>query len=725
MGDIIFSMMDKKKNELFAISLCVILFISRTAIPFLKYPFLVLYMILGIYILIFYKHRILAELKKIGYNFTIIFALFLYVLLSCIFSDKIYLMIVKDIFNILVLFSTVFILKILSCDTKDFKFFLNSFVYLTIVFAVIISIQKIYYFLYVSSYYNLRIHRNDAAVDYNFALLPVFFGMIGILYLFIHKSSKFKILIYNLLLFLFSLIILPSGSKRGILLFVIFLLIIFLIQFAGLLVNNSKISSIRKNTMWYFYSYSLFVLFMILIIPNTSVYFKNNILEKVGVKSIAHTKILITSSVYRYIHTFDKELTLNSVYQKIWHPVFDSKDPDAWWGDGNYKVVKNLSGRKVEMVPSGSKGYLLDSACLGMASPYHAYYFLRLRQDSVEEGDSVVVSVYCFVSENFNGGGAAIRAEGSVKGNPDKFCDLNNKGCWQKLVLPLNCLNGNIVIYLYINKAGVANFSTLEGSVCFAYPEYRIVSRKNKVSNISEQINDLNRSNSKKSLYDESNLKMRFTPGLSEKLNKSSFLNLHLSKHFSEIADNTEHDPIRKWIAKIVSEDTTYKGYKTNLSVGNATNDFGEDRIVRWKFALEIFNKEYNWQQKMFGGGFNFLNWYGYFFLKDKTKSDYPHNPFLYILLYSGIVGLLLYILLLYKIFYYYIKYIKEYYLFFIFFLITFFFTFFSGGNPFDPPIMGFFVMLPFFIHYVHKKDLILNEKLNSVNGQNPDHRSQ
>ena len=50
------------------------------------------------------------------------------------------------------------------------------------------------------------------------------------------------------------------------------------------------------------------------------------------------------------------------------------------------------------------------------------------------------------------------------------------------------------------------------------------------------------------------------------------------------------------------------------------------------------------------GGGFNFLSWYGYYFLKDKTKSDWPHNPFISILLYSGIIGLILYIYLLYKV---------------------------------------------------------------------------
>lgn len=63
------------------------------------------------------------------------------------------------------------------------------------------------------------------------------------------------------------------------------------------------------------------------------------------------------------------------------------------------------------------------------------------------------------------------------------------------------------------------------------------------------------------------------------------------------------------------------------------------------------------------------------------------------------------------KVFNYYIKYIREYPLLIIFFLITFVFTFFSGGSPFDPPVMGFFVMLPFFIHSVHKKDPVTKGK--------------
>ncbi len=455
---------------------------------------------------------------------------------------------------------------------------------------------------------------------------------------------------------------------------------------------------------------TLLIFFLIIIFPGTSIYFKNNILDRIGVKRLAYTKILINQTIYRYIHPFDKDITINSLYNKIWRPVFDPMDPDAWSGVGNYKVVQKLSGRNVEMIPVGSKGYLFDSTCLGMASPYHAYYFLLLRQDSVQEGDSVLISAYCYVTEDFNGSGAAVRAEGSVKGNPDKFYDLNNKGCWQKLVLPLNCRKGIISTYLYMNKAGVANFSTLKGGVYFAYPEIKIISQKSIISDTSRQISFLNRYYFKNREVDKSLSKNESPSFPAEIIYKSSFLNSDQNEHFAEVVIKDHHDPLRRWIAKLVSEDTVYHGFKANLVIDSIKDDFGEDRTSRWKFALEIFNKEYNWHQKILGGGFNSLNWYGYFYLKDKTRSDYPHNPFLSVLLYSGIIGLILYFILLYKVFFYYIRYFKEYKILAVFFIISFFFSFFSAGNPFDPPVMGFFVLLPFFIHSVHERERKLNK---------------
>lgn len=145
------------------------------------------------------------------------------------------------------------------------------------------------------------------------------------------------------------------------------------------------------------------------------------------------------------------------------------------------------------------------------------------------------------------------------------------------------------------------------------------------------------------------------------------------------------------------------------------------DRTSRWAYSLELWKTEYKWYNKLFGKGFLFLNQFGEKYLDDPTLSDYPHNPFISILLYSGIIGLLFYFWLLFRVVYLYFKYRYQCGIAFIGFLITFFFAFFSAGSPFDPPIMGFFMLLPFFIHSIHKNDIpkipeILTNDTNSNN---------
>lgn len=129
-------------------------------------------------------------------------------------------------------------------------------------------------------------------------------------------------------------------------------------------------------------------------------------------------------------------------------------------------------------------------------------------------------------------------------------------------------------------------------------------------------------------------------------------------------------------------------------------------RTTRWLYARELWKTEYQWYNKLLGHGFDYLEWYGQKFYKDQIRYDWPHNPFITILLYSGILGLIFYLWFLYRVIKIYVIYRKKYKSIFIGFLITFFFSFFSAGNPFDPPVMGFFVMLPFLIDYIHKKDI-------------------
>jgi hypothetical protein len=140
------------------------------------------------------------------------------------------------------------------------------------------------------------------------------------------------------------------------------------------------------------------------------------------------------------------------------------------------------------------------------------------------------------------------------------------------------------------------------------------------------------------------------------------------------------------------------------------TNPFS-DRTSRWLYAAELWNTRYKWPNKLFGHGFDYLGWYGQKF--NYNSPDWPHNPFISVLLYSGIIGLLIYIWFLTRVVLLYLKYRKQYGVAFIGFLITFFFSFFSGSSPFDPPVMGFFIMLPFYINYVHKREIKKSDWLN------------
>lgn len=303
---------------------------------------------------------------------------------------------------------------------------------------------------------------------------------------------------------------------------------------------------------------------------------------------------------------------------------------------------------------------------------------------------------------------------------------LRIKGIWQKLELWAKCSDGEAPVNIYFSKYEATDFSELKGYVIFAYPQYEVISKQNKDSlltgtpyknlgNISKQIVRFKNENSINNRVVDIAKTEQYLTGL-------YFIPVHIGANLITIIDK---DPIRKLISNLFHEDTVYYGYKNILHVDSLPNFSADDRLMRWKFSLQIFKKEYNWKQKMMGEGFNFLNWFGYYFLKDKTKSDWPHNPFLSILLYSGIIGLILYMVLLFKVFTYYLKYLKEYYLFFIFFLITFFFTFFSGGSPFDPPIMGFFVLLPFFIHSIHKNEDLQPLKETIINDKDFNHRGK
>jgi hypothetical protein len=584
--------------------------------------------------------------------------------------------------------------------------FFDLFFKIIILFAFIISIKQLGELLnlfpggQVSSIIGIPLDPSIPLfdLDNNFGIIPVIMGIITLIYILINTDSRFKRFLYNALLILFWCSLFFSGSRRGLILLCLITFLLILIQPFRLAKGKMALRRLAARSSSFLVGILLITSLSLVVAFHTSNGFKNRTLKSIGCKNLLDTKVKIADIIYRYSYIYNKSGIFPSYYNAIWTPSFDPYDPESSWGTRNHKILFPISGKNAEIVPIGAKGYLMDSTCnCSFAGGYCDSYSLLVSLNVVPK-EKISASVYCYVSDDFDGQlvrlsvGTDFILNNKVIGNPVAIYDLEQKGSWKILKIDFECAGGNIPIFVSFVKNGVINLKKMKGYVVFAYPNY-------------------NHGNTGLSYLPDNNVTHNSTSEKNKKnYEKAGLLSFLHNDFLLANIQSSMQDPIRKFASGFVSEDTTYHGFRHPLSIDKGLSYSGSERVIRWQFALQIFRNEYDWKKKIFGGGFNFLNWYGYYFLKDKTASDWPHNPFLSILLYSGIMGLLIYCFFIYKVFYYYLKYRREYPLLLLFFLITFFFTFFSGGSPFDPPIMGFFVILPFFIHSVYKRGSEVNK---------------
>jgi hypothetical protein len=905
---------NRKLIEIVIIVLTILFFLFRTTVPFLKFPFILLFFGIVINLFLNNRNQLLSSAKSFLSVYYLPVSLIIILIISFILSGKLYLVVFKDISNALILIILFYFLIVVITTRSNLALFIKTLINYIILFAIFISsillynlLRKILDLPSEIDKYSQIFSFGQISSDYNFALIPVLFGFIAVFYLLIEEKVLLRKILLNLCLILFSLTILLTGSRRGMMtLIVIFALLLFT-QVLFWIGKDTLLRRIAHSSKYFILFFATISLLSWGYAYHTSYYFKNSVFKFIGIRDIETTRQKITKIFYKYNSIFDKDVTISEVYDEMWFHDSDYENyPDEGWGTRIHKTVFPLKGKNVEIVPGKAEGYLIDHNSDADQLDNKAFSSTTIDARQVRDGDIVLASVYCYVSKDFNGGDVKIYSEGStfrdtvsyysvidtsfssqnsadnffynllpdtsslnpgnqtkeknllvngdfqvgkqfwtpgadsttheivktpfgnglrvsrtdgdggsfsvyysgrpivyneghtyrikfdfkvVKGNsvpfqigwaiaennlryntlslPIKFRDLddgwkeatcsykfnkrelnspaflhslqdystvdianveledlnrnnssplfvdqimemeqNRKGIWQKLTLKANCTKGVAPVYMYFSKTAVHDFSSLSGYVIFAYPQYTIISKND--SSKSSLI-PLRKIISTSISKDETvKAAIKTIPVKTSIFSESKLIRAGLLPSFlpvqSVIFKNPDKDLIRKWASQLISEDTTYHGSKNQLFVKHDNSEFVGFRLMRWQFALQIYEKEFDWKQKIFGGGFNFLNWYGYYFENNKNFIDYPHNPFLSILLYSGVFGLIVFILFLYKSFSYYIKYFKEYKIISVFFLITFLFSFFSAGSPFDPPIMGFFYLLPFFIHYIHQQ---------------------
>ena len=160
-------------------------------------------------------------------------------------------------------------------------------------------------------------------------------------------------------------------------------------------------------------------------------------------------------------------------------------------------------------------------------------------------------------------------------------------------------------------------------------------------------------------------------------------------------------------------------GYFKNQTINvnefnvNMTNVLINDafKVEKLKYAFETFNEQ-NVSQKLFGSGFTYLEKFGKKFKNDLNEFDYPHNPILSSLLYSGFLGSLFVLVFLILSIYYGIIYIANYPLYSLMLFVSSVFILFSGNSIFSVPIFLFLFSLSFLIRHQEISDLNIDFNL-------------
>ena len=130
----------------------------------------------------------------------------------------------------------------------------------------------------------------------------------------------------------------------------------------------------------------------------------------------------------------------------------------------------------------------------------------------------------------------------------------------------------------------------------------------------------------------------------------------------------------------------------------------GYDRLELIAFAWSYY-KSFPLVNKIFGNGFKYLDVYKARFIKKygRNLTYSPHNPLISSLLYSGIIGMLIYLYFIILMFYSIFQNFKEFKILGILFIIIFIFSFVSGTSVFSIPAFVLFSVFPFLFKYYKK----------------------
>ena len=160
-----------------------------------------------LYTIIHYRNRLFITLKGFIRDYYLVLILMLLLVSSMLLSNKLYLLVIKDIINAIILISFYIILYFIVCNKNELYIFTDRLIRIILFFAVIVSLERLSISLNISPFNNYLIPEFSTdevvGIDYNFALIPVLLGIVIIFYLLKKKVSIKNLVVLNVVFIIF------------------------------------------------------------------------------------------------------------------------------------------------------------------------------------------------------------------------------------------------------------------------------------------------------------------------------------------------------------------------------------------------------------------------------------------------------------------------------------------------------------------------------------------
>ena len=746
------------------------LFLYRMALPYLSWPFVAFFILT----LIFFCYLFLKNFVQ-GRNDIQIYlrASLPFIIIASFFLVNLFLQgpIIKELaiesVNVFIVFGyTCFI--IFSIRNGEKKLLEKSAIYI-LIFSILAAVLGLLKFT-LSNTGELFIKSYGTSInpDQNFYALSLFMG-VSILFFY---YKKHKLVVFALLFLQISAVFL-SGSRRGVFILLLIVLLSLIINLISLLKRKrgNYVFSVRALNISSFIVLFWMLLFVgMLNISGKRVY---QTLKNMNIDPISY-KINVEKITKRYSTILGDYYSTSLANLRL---PFNALDPDTW-SNYRYTSVSDFDSLFNSNIHKNIKGIEINRNSPAYKWNSEAVFINSIPDTISRSYPCVIASIYCFVSSDFNGDYVKLYEENS-QGLSTSFYNIKKKGSWEKLTISYyNRVNSSIRIA--VGKKEADDLSNLEGKVVFVYPQFEgcfpqpddpvtcwgfsgvtiddlphppddlpkgtkglLITNKtksdtwggdayayNSINSLLQSVEDVKFFNAsvfcyvsedynggsvrliadgcgyKQSSY---NLKkkgkwqrLRLTmecqdriPGITLSVQKKNAKNMESMTGEVIFAGPHFYGP-DSIVSNINRQKEEIKREKqSTLRKLKTWHKLFEGRTDRWQYAFTLF-RDYNFVQKIFGNGFNYVSLYS---KKYNKGFDYPHNPIASALLYSGFVGAIFYILFLIMTVYYYLKYFKTLYWLFYIYILVLFYTFFSGNSHFSVPVFMVFSVIPFITH--------------------------